>query len=414
MNYVIIGNSAAGLSAANEIRKNDKISRITILSAEKYYAYGRPMISYYLKGKISLDKVFLKGKDFYKKQKIDIVFDKAISIDKTSKEVNTVSGNSIPYDKLIIATGSEPFIPPMDGLDKQENIYTFFDLDSAIRLKETVTSTSKVVVLGGGLIALKAVEGLRGITSNISVVELADRILPTILDNKTSEKVKAHIEKKDIKFYLGNTIIKIVGNKKVDKVILKDGTELEANILVVAVGVRPETGLAREIGIKCNRGISINAKCETNVNDIYAVGDVTEIYDYIDEKEKIIALWPHAVEAGRVAGANASGKEAVLDRSFPYNAIDFFGLRMITAGIITPTKEYSVKVIEDETGFSSFVIKDDELKGYILLGNVDRAGLFTDIIRNGYKLSSLDGVLEKRTFLSYNETLRRAKYEGKV
>lgn len=412
MKYIIIGNSAAGLAAAKEIRCNDKTGNITIIGKEKFPAYGRPMISYYLKGKIELDKLPIHNEDYYKDNNIDIIYDEAVKIDKDNKQVKLISNKTMLYDKLIIATGSVPFVPPVKNLDKQSNVYTFLDIENAKALKNVVNNNSKVVILGGGLIALKAAEGLRGITPTISVVELADRILPTILDNNSAKVVQSHIEEQGIKFYLSNTISEVIGRESVDKVILKSGDELDCDVLIVAVGVRPDTAIAKDAGVEVARGIVVDNHMRTNIADIYAAGDVTEVIDVLDNKSKIIALWPNAVIGGRIAGANASGKERVNDGCFPYNAIDFFGLRMITGGIINPDDSYAVKVIEDNNGHSSFIIKDDKLYGYILLGNVQRAGIFTDIIRNGYSLSECNDILSSRNFLSYCKSLRDTKYRG--
>lgn len=414
MKYIIIGNSAAGLSASKEIRRNDKTGSITIISKENFPAYGRPMISYYLKNKITIDKLPIEKESFYKDNRIDIIVDEVIKINPDKKTVALKSNSEMPYDKLIVATGSIPFIPPVNNLHAQSNVYTFLDIASAMALKEVVKTDTKVVILGGGLIALKAAEGLRGITSNISVIELADRILPTILDKNASDEVRTHIEKNNIKFYLKDTIANVIGDDKINKIVLSSGVELPCDILVMAVGVRPDTKLAVDAGIKVGRGIIIDKHMETNIPSIYAAGDVTEVLDVLDNKNKIIALWPNAVSGGKIAGANASGVETIFDGTFPFNAIDFFGLRMITGGIINADNTFETKVIKDERGLSTFIIKDDKLFGYMLIGNVERAGLFTDIIRNGYKLSSFNNILTSRTLLSYEQTLRANKYKGLV
>jgi len=414
MRYLIIGNSAAGVSAATEIRNYDKKGEITIVGKEDFPAYGRPMISYFLKNKVTLEKLPVFSSGFYKENAINVIIDEAIKINKEEKTVSLLSGKVLSYDKLILSTGSIPFIPPVNNLKGQSNVYTFLDVKNAIALKEAVNSRTKVVILGGGLIALKAAEGLRGITENISVIELADRILPTILNNSASEIVREHIEKQGIKFYLSNSIKEVRGEKSVESVLLNDGTELPCDVLIMAVGVRPEIKLAKDIGIEIGRAIKINNRFETSVEDIYAAGDCTEILDVLDNKVKIIALWPSAVIGGKIAGANAAGADKTLEGTFPYNAIDFFGLRMITGGIINPDDSYDVKIIEDERGYSVFVINDDKLYGYMLIGNVERAGLFTDIIRNGYKLSELKDVLNTRNFLSYDKELRALKYKGLV
>jgi NAD(P)H-nitrite reductase large subunit len=414
MKYVIIGNSAAGLSAAKEIRSKDIKGSITIIGREDFPAYGRPMISYYLKDKVSLDKLPIHDEQFYKDNDIKVIIDSAEALDLKGKKVKTGANDDIPYDKLILATGSVPFVPPINNLKSQSNVYTFLDVANAKALKAAVNQDTRVVILGGGLIALKAAEGLRGITSNISVVELADRILPTILNKESSEVVRAHIEKQGIKFYLADTISEVKGDNKIISVVLKSGVEIPADIFVVAVGVRPEVKLAKDAGITVNRGIVINSRMQTSAENVYAAGDCVETLDTLDGATKIIALWPQAVVGGKLAGANAAGEKKEAEGAFPFNAIDFFGLRMITGGIINPPEGYKTVSFKDDRGYSTFVIKNDKLFGYMLIGDVERAGLFTDIIRNGYKLSGLKNVLKSREFLSFESELRSLKYRGLI
>ncbi|MBR7060281.1 MAG: NAD(P)/FAD-dependent oxidoreductase, partial [Eubacterium sp.] len=192
MKYVIIGASAAGLACAEQIRKEDKNSEITVLSKENFLPYSRPTISYYLKGAVMEKDMFLRKNSYYASNGIDIVIKTEVkSIDRKNKTVK--AGRKVyPYDKLCICTGSKPFIPPMKNVSGKTNVFTILDLAAAKALKTAVNKETRAVVIGAGLIGMKAAEGLSKICRSVDVVELSPRILPSILDMKSSKGVKKY------------------------------------------------------------------------------------------------------------------------------------------------------------------------------------------------------------------------------
>ena len=195
MRYVIIGNSAAGIGAVQGIRELDKESEITIISDEKYHTYSRPLISYMLKGDVSQENIKYRPEGFYKENNVKkILGKKAVSVDKNRKAVVLEDGNAVQYDKLLIATGSKPFIPEFKGLEKVRNKFTFMKLDDVKAIERSVTENSRVLVVGAGLIGLKAAEALLHYTKNITVIDLSERILPSILDDDASGIMQKHIE----------------------------------------------------------------------------------------------------------------------------------------------------------------------------------------------------------------------------
>ncbi|MGN1097836.1 MAG: NAD(P)/FAD-dependent oxidoreductase, partial [Clostridia bacterium] len=305
-----------------------------------------------------------------------------------AKTVETDGGETIPYDKLMIATGSNPFIPPMDGLDKVEKKFTFMTLDSAKALEAALTPESRVLIIGAGLIGLKCAEGINDKVKSITVVDLADRILPSILDKIGSEIMRKHIENSGVSFILSDSVKEFGENTAV----LNSGKTVDFDILVIAVGVRPATALAKEAGIEVNRGIITNEKCETSVPDVYAAGDCTESYDITSEQNKIMALLPNAYMQGECAGKNMAGGEGLYDKAIPMNAIGFFGLHIVSAGSYDG-EEYTE--LEGES-YKKLVTKDGLLKGFILMGDVKRAGIYTSLIREKTPLDTIDFELIKR------------------
>ncbi len=201
MKYVIIGNSAAAIGTIQGIRQIDKTGQIVVISDEKYHTYSRPLISYWLKGDVTEENMRYRDEDFYEKNDVDTLFETRVTkINSDKKTVTIKNGNEISYDKLMVATGSKPFVPPMEGLDKVKNKFTFMKLDDAKAVKETAAEGAKVLIVGAGLIGLKAAEALEHYGADMTVIDLADRILPSILDEEASAIMQKHIESKGVKF----------------------------------------------------------------------------------------------------------------------------------------------------------------------------------------------------------------------
>jgi NAD(P)H-nitrite reductase large subunit len=398
MKYVIIGNSAAAVGCIEGIRKSDKQGSITVISDEKHHVYSRPLISYYLAGKVTPENMVYRKEDFYKKNGVELLLGiRAQSIDAKKKTVALEDGKTVEYDKLLIATGSSPFVPPTEGLKDQNNVFTFLKYDDALGIEKLLTKQSKVVVIGAGLIGLKAAEGLAPVAGSVNVVEMAPRVLPMILNDEAAKPVQKRIEENRVTFHLGTVAAKVVGDKRVEKVILKDGTELECDILVMGVGVRPNVAEAKAAGVEVNRGIIIDDNMRTNVADIYAAGDVTESTDVITGERKIMALWPNAYAQGYAAGLDMSGASEEFDGVFPMNAVGFFGLPIITAGVQGGEGVETLSK-SGKTGTKRFFVKDDLLTGFILVGDVDRAGIYTYIISEKIALSTLEKKLTDDDF----------------
>lgn len=400
MKYVIIGNSAAAVGCIEGLRKCDKSGSITVISDETHHVYSRPLISYYLAGKVKPDNMVYRKKDFYEKNNVTTMFGrKAVSIDAKAQKVALDNGKSVAYDKLLIATGSSPFVPPTQGLSSQSNVFTFLKYDDALGIEKLINPQSRVVVVGAGLIGLKAAEGLAPVTGSVHVIEMAPRVLPMILDDEAAAPVQKRLEDNGITFHLGIIAEKVVGDEKVEKVILKDGTELPCDVLVMGVGVRPNVAEAKAAGVEVNRGIIVGDAMRTNVKDIYAAGDVTEGVDVITGERKIMALWPNAYAQGRAAAYDMCGSKDDFDGVFPMNAVGFFGLSMITAGVQGGEGIEVLMKRNEKTGATKrFFVKDDKLVGMILVGDVDRAGIYTYLISEKISLSSLDKALTDDNF----------------
>ncbi|MBZ4665849.1 MAG: FAD-dependent pyridine nucleotide-disulfide oxidoreductase [Mahella sp.] len=417
LEYVIIGNSAAAVGAIEGIRQRDNTGSITVISEEPYYAYSRPLISYLLAGTADDKKMAYRDVGFYEDNGVSLLLGvKAVSIDTTSKEVILSNGKAVTYDKLLIATGGKPFVPPMKGGDKK-GIYTFIKRDDAERLKAVAKPGTKAVVIGGGLIGLKAAEGLVKCGVDVTVVELADRILSTILDEQAAAMVQEVLEGHNINVILNDTVTEVVGDNTVSGVILKNGQSIECDMVITAIGVRPNTDVAANTDISINRGIKVDDHMRANVEDIYAAGDVAEAYDIVYEDQRVTPIWPNAYMQGEVAGRNMAGDDVVFDSGFARNSISFFGLPMITAGIIKPVgNEYEVTSIvqPDKKVYKKAVFKSNRLVGFIRLTDIDRAGILTGLIKEKIDVSPFKDKLldEDFGFVYMPKSYRKEKLLG--
>ncbi len=416
MKYVIIGASAAGLAAAQEIRKTDKEGTVTVITEESYMPYSRPSISYFLKGEVKERDMFLRKPDFYKKNKIDVITDtKVTSIDKEKKIVK--SGRKIyPYDKLCLCTGSVPFIPPMENVKGKSNALTFLDLKATKEVKRLASNNTKAVVIGAGLIGMKAAEGLVKVCKSVDVVELAPRVLPSILDFNSSKLVKKHLENNKIKFHLENTVIKAESNgDRITSVILKNGKKLPCDLLIIAVGVRPCSELAEKAGLEVNRGIITDTQTmQTSNIDIYAAGDCTVSVDMLDNSKKIIALWPNAVQQGMAAGSQMAGGEITTGNTYSVNAIDFFGLRICTCGLINAQgSQYKDKIKKDSDSYKRLIFEGDRLVGFVLINSGQNSGIYTSLISNKIPLNLIKGdLMDTPSLFIFDKDIRTFKLTG--
>jgi len=383
--YVIIGNGVAAAGCIEGIRSADTEGSITVISAENYPVYCRPLISYYLENKTDLQRMNYRSESFYADNHVTVLYGRKVNeIKADTKGIVLDNGDSIAYDALCVCTGSSPFVPPMQGLDTVQNKFRFMTIDDTLALEKAVTPESRVLIIGAGLIGLKCAEGLHSRVKSITVCDLAPRVLSSILDDKCAAMMQKHLEKNGIDFILGTSAKEFRGNHAV----MQNGAEVDFDVLVLAVGVRANTALVKNIGGEVNRGIVVNDKCQTSLTGIYAAGDCTEYHDVSSDMNKVMALMPNAYMQGRTAGINMAGSEAVFDNAIPMNSIGFFGFHCHTAG--SQPDGCTMYEEADETHIKRLFVKDNRLTGFMILGTMHRTGIYTALIRNQTPLSNVD------------------------
>jgi NAD(P)H-nitrite reductase large subunit len=398
--YLIIGNSAGGIGAVEAIRKVDKEGTIVIVSDEEYHTYSRPLISYFLANEIAYDKMFYRRSDFYEKKKVNAILGKKvvkIDFDKNAVVLNDES--QIGYEKLLLATGGEPFVPKITGMETYE-YSTFTTLNDALKIKDKIEkeNVKNVVILGGGLIGLKTAEGLEARGVNITVVELANRILSPVLDDQAASLIQKVLEQQGINVMPNHTISEIVGeNGKVTGVLLNKGERIDCEMVIVAIGVRPRIELAKDTPIKLNRGIVVDKNMQTTVPNVYACGDCAEVYDFILDNFRLTPLWPTAHVGGRIAGFNMAGESKEYVWGTGMNSVDFFGFPVISAGFINPPEGQEMEVLTkydpDKMIYKKFIINDKHIVGMIFVNEVDRAGVILGLMRDKVDITSFKNEL---------------------
>ena len=382
--YVIIGNGTAVVSCIEGIRSVDKETPITVVSAEKHPVYCRPLISYYLEGKTDLERIQYRPDDFYETNGCTVLYGaKAVRLDPETKEVALDDGRVLAYEKLCVATGSSPFVPPMEGLDLVKNKQTFLTLDDALQLEQKLTKNSRVLIVGAGLIGLKCAEGILARVKSVTVCDLATRVLSSILDDVCAARMQQHLEAQGMRFLLSDTAARFDANTA----YMKSGAEVPFDVLVLAVGVRANTALVKDCGGNVERGIVVNEHMQTSLSDVYAAGDCAQGYDISAGLSRVLAVLPNANLQGRCAGINMAGGDAVFDNAIPMNAIGFFGLHALSAGSDRGGECYEEN---DETQLKRLFMKDGKLTGFMLIGETARAGIYTSLIRNRTPLDTLD------------------------
>ena len=409
MRYVIIGGSAAAIGCIEGVRSVDKTGEIILITGETEWNYSRPLISYLLEGKTTRDKMWCRPDSFFTRNGVTVKAGVlATTLDAGDRTVRLSTGERLAYDRLLAATGSRPFVPPIPGLETVERTFCFQTLSDASALAEALRPESRVLILGAGLTGVKCAEGIRGLCAQIAIADLAPRVLPAVLDDTAAAMVQARMEEKGVRFYLNDSAAAFRGNTA----RLQSGTELEFDVLVTAVGVRPNTQLVADAGGAVDRGILVDGRCATTLPDVYAAGDCAQGYDEVSGEKRMLPLWPNAMLQGETAGINMAGGRADYTQGIALNASGVFGLHMITAG----SYEGESFTVQRDGSYKRLVTADGVLKGVIMVGDVSRAGIYTDLIRKKKPLSEIDFDLirESPQLMAFSQKDRRVQLGGEV
>ena len=381
--YIIIGGGIAGVSAAEAIREVDKTGRIILICKEAELPYYRMNLTRYLAGDIHVSALPLHPDDWYRSQAVELMLNTSVdSINPATKEVSLVRNGKLSYDKLILANGAQPFVPPFPGRDLKGvwSVRTHSDADNILYC---CVPPIRVVCIGGGLLGLENAGALAKRGADVTVIETFDWLLPRQLPKEGGKQLEKLILKMGIKVVTGGKVKEMRGEGAVRAVAFEDGSELPAELVLITTGVAADTDLAKAAGLKVNKGVVVDEQMRTSEPDIFAAGDISEC------NGKLYGLWMPAKAQGTVAGHNAAGKNDVFPEMPPSAKLKVLGIDLFSIGQIAPTDPNDV-LISEAIGedFTGFVLRDGKLIGASLLGDVSLAAEVKEAVNTGMVFSS--------------------------
>jgi NAD(P)H-nitrite reductase large subunit len=388
--YLIIGNSAGGIGAAEAIRQVDKEGDLTIVSDEPYPVYSRPLISKYLAGERTLEEILFRPPDFYTQH--DILFlpgKKVMRIEPGRQSAQLEDGADITWEKILLTTGGNPIFPGIKGSDKK-GVFTFANLNDAKAVDKFLDNARKAVVIGGGLIGMSVTEALIKRGADVTVVEMKESILNTILDQQASLMAEGVLSQAGVRIITGHTVLEIMGREAVEGVILDNGDAMLCDLVVVAIGVSPRSELALGANLEINRGIVVDRHMGTKHPGVYACGDVAEAYDFVYGENRLTPIWPNAYVGGMIAGLNMAGVTAEYPGGTAMNSLNYFGFDVTSAGMPTAPNDNGYETISKLEGniYQKVILKDDVIMGMIFVGNIEKSGIIFGLMRDRVNLES--------------------------
>ena len=362
--YLIIGNGVAGATAAQEIRKNDSQGQITMVTEEKFPFYSRIKLPDYITGIKGRSDRIIKKEQWYIDHKIDLKTGTNVTnIDNAKHEAKDQTGRIWQYDSLLISTGSNPFIPPVEGNTKV-NVFTLRTIKDADNIVQASDNANNVTAIGGGLLGIEAAYALIKRGLDVTIVEFFDRLLPRQMDSEGALLLKKMLEAQGFKFRLGAKTKQIQGDNFVTGVELESGEVITTEIVLFSAGVRPNLILPQKLKLKTDQGVIVNKHMETSLSGVYAAGDIAQF------KKTNFCIWSEAQEQGRVAGANMSGIKDSFKTIVPSNRLKVAGIDLCSAGDIDPDEIYESEIEKSDTVYRKLVSKHGKLIGCIMLGDI--------------------------------------------
>lgn len=407
MKHVIIGVGAAGITAAKTIRKARCEDEILMISTDSH-VHSRCMLHKYLSHERAADSLNFAGEDFFEKNHIEWMGNKTVtSVDTKNKQVCLEDGTQVSYDKLLLATGAESFIPPVGKLREASNVFGLRHLRDAQAIDEKAEASSKIAIIGSGLVGLDAAYGLMERGKNVTIVEMAAQILPIQLDAAGAKEYQNRFEKAGAVFHLGRKAQDTICNEQgeIIQLVLDNGETINCDMVIVAAGVRPGVAGLDGEGIVIDRKIVVNDKMETGAEDVYAAGDVTGLS----------GIWPNAMKQGETAALNMTGSSLSYTDCFAIkNTINFFGLASLCVGVIVPQEDDVVIAREDSHNYKRVVIRNGKAVGVLLQGDISHAGIWQYLIKNEISISGIEKDIFDLNFSDFYGIKENGEFYWKV
>lgn len=363
MRFVIVGGGVAGITAAMDLARRD-LGTVEVYTDEEYPYYYRPQLTEFLAGSIPMSKLLRRPLSWYQDMGIDLHLGQQVTaIHPDTKTITVNDKQTVTYDKLLLAMGSLPSIPPIQGIDKQ-GVLTWRTLDDTLDMEKAAISCHDTLVIGGGLLGLEASRGLRSFCAKITVLEYFPRLMPRQLDAEAASLLQEHVESTGVKVIVDAHTQKVLGDERVTGVHLERGIDLPAQTIVCAAGVRSNTTIAKDADIDANRGIIVDDHMSTSAADIYAAGDVAEYKGYC------WAIAPIAQTQARIASANMAGQDKVYDVVVPSTTLKVVGIDVSSIGNVNPESDdfTEIRTINREAQtYKKIVLHEGRIVGAILI-----------------------------------------------
>ncbi|MFP3911652.1 MAG: NAD(P)/FAD-dependent oxidoreductase [Desulfobacteraceae bacterium] len=389
--YLIIGNGVAGTTAAEHIRKTDQGGKITMVTDEDLPFYHRLRLNDFVVGEVTEQALIVKDPQWYQDRGIDLSLrQRVIDADPVQKVVMTAH-QQFPYDRLLLATGSHSFIPPIQGADKK-GVFALRTIQDARDITAFARDIQDVVLIGGGLLGLEAGNALRRLGKRVTVVEFFPRLLPRQLDVDGAKRLQELMENMGFSFRLGAKTEAISGEEIVEGVVLEGGESISAQMVIISAGVRPNLQLAGPLGLAQDKGIQVNERLQTSRSHIYAAGDVAEF------RGIPYGIWPAAMEQGKIAGTNMAGGDRVYEGTTMANVLKVVGIDLASAGNIDAENESASRVVQDKDVYKKIILEEDRITGCIMLGNTKGFNKITRAMSEGRGVSELHDLLTSEGF----------------
>jgi len=392
MKYVIIGNGAAGISAAQSIRKSDEDGEIVMISRSEHAHYYRPGLIEYLRGEKPLDKLIIFESDYYEKNRINNILKREIvSINDKDQFILDKDGDRYDYDRLLLAAGGVPWLPPVGGADAT-GVFTLRGIGDADSIIDYCRE--KVVVVGGGLLGLETAGSLSAMGKDVTVIEFASCLLPRQLDPHGAKVLKDILSERGIHFLLDESVKKINSeNGAVNSIELNSGSIIDADTVIISAGIRPDASLAVNFNLETNRGVVVNSHLETSMQNVYAAGDVAE------HNGMVYGLWTAAMDQGRIAGMNMTGERSEYNGTVPSTMLKVSGVNLYSSGDVTDTAA-EILVSMEGNNYAKYLFKKDSPLGSVVIGDMDAISMARKFMSGKAGVEDVRQFIENRNMMA--------------
>lgn len=389
MNFTIIGNGVAGNTAALALSRLVPGARINVYAAEAHPYYPRPLLTEFLAGELDLEHLYFKPLSWYAGRNIALHLGMPVAaIIPQEHRITLADGTKAGYDRLLLAAGAQAWVPPIRGADKP-GVFTLRTVDDALAIRSYARQARRAIVIGGGLLGLEAAWALRVLGLQVRVVEFLPRLLPRQLDAEGAAVLQGLIEGRGIEIMLDVAAEEVLGADGVRELRLKDGREMEGELVLVSTGIRSNVALARQAHLEVSHGVVVDEHLRTSAADVYAAGDVAEF------DGRVYGIVPAAIEQARVAAAHMAGDEsATYQGTVPFTTLKVTGIDLTSVGVIMPEEGWEAEYQElrrtdgAQGLYRKLVLKDGRIVGAILLGDKARVGPVTQLINQSVDVSA--------------------------